>query len=98
MKGLEFDWDEGNVNHFLIDNKERGILIEDVESVFHDPKAFFIFDSEKDHEKRFRIIGKTKNDVLITIIFVKRLEKTRPITGWRLGSKSRFYKEYEKDR
>lgn len=98
MEGLEFDWDEGNMNHFLIDNKERGVLIEDVESVFYDTKQIIQFDSEKENERRIRIIGKTRNGILITIIFVKRLHKIRPVTGWRLSSKNKNYKLYEKDR
>ena len=98
MEGLEFDWDEGNTNHFLIDNKERALLIEDVESVFYDPKQIIEFDIEKNSEKRFRIIGKTSNGILITIIFIIRLRKVRPITGWRLSNKNKNYKLYEKSR
>lgn len=93
---VEFDWDQGNLNHLLTDNKDRGISILEVESVFSDPNAIYMENKLAGDTLRYFAVGKSLDSRLLTIIFEIRYDKIRPITAWptkHRGKAKRLYDE-----
>ena len=82
-----FEWDFANMKHILEDNAARAIDIQEVESVFDDPGKvvkFVEFDEVRD-EQRFSVVGLSKNNRLLCIIFVLTTsDLIRPITYWKV--------------
>lgn len=87
----EFDWDRGN--------KEKNIKhgVEDIESeeVFFDKDKFIFKDilHSKD-EERFKVLGKTKKERLLFVVFTKRRNKIRIISARDIKKKEVYL--YEK--
>ena len=75
------------MKHILEDNAARSIDIQEVESVFDDPDKvvkFVEFDEVRD-EQRFSILGTSKNNRLLCVIFVLTpSDLIRPITCWKV--------------
>lgn len=75
---FEFEWDKGNINK----NRKHGIEDKESEEPFFDIKKRTFRDHvhSKD-EERYRIVGKTKKGRLLFVVFTKRGEKIRIISG-----------------
>ena len=75
---LEFDWDKGNIGK----NKKHDVEDKEAEEPFLDGnKVIFIDAFHLEKEKRFVLIGKTKNKRLLYIVFTKRNKKIRIISA-----------------
>ena len=77
-KVTEFDWDTGNQNK---NNKHQVDNYESEEAFFDNQKVIFkdVLHSQK--EKRFILLGKTKKDRLLYIVFTIRKQKIRIISA-----------------
>lgn len=76
---FKFEWDQGNSGK----NKKHKVEDKEAEEVFFDKnKVTFpdIIHSTQD-EERLRIIGKTKKERLLFIVFTKRGEKIRIVSA-----------------
>lgn len=82
MNDLEFDWDEGNINHVIQQYPERGNTIEEVESIFLDKNFIGDFDREdpRTGELRYWGMGIGTQGILKYVVYVERIDKIRPIT------------------
>ncbi len=94
---FEFDWDERNLYHLLVDNEYRKIRPNEVESAFIDPNkvinnAFYKNDLE---EQRYYCLGKSNKNRLLFVSFIKKDNRIRPITAWE-ATRNKHLKEYEK--
>lgn len=88
---LEFEWDKGNTGK----NKKHQVDDREAEEVFFDPKKVIFRDvlhSEK--EKRFIIIGKTKKERLLFVVFTIGNKKIRIISARSINKKEVYL--YEK--
>ncbi|MBU0490133.1 MAG: BrnT family toxin [Bacteroidetes bacterium] len=87
-----FEWDEGNINK----NKEKhGLdwwLIEEI--FFYEPVIIQDDIRHSGEEKRWFLLGKTDNAVLIMAVFTVRNQKIRIISARKMNKKER--KAYEK--
>ncbi len=80
----EFDWDGGNAG------KNRKHRVEDTESeeAFFDGRKVLMKDALHSHgEERFILLGKTKGDRLLFIVFTKRKLKIRVISARQANKK-----------
>ncbi len=87
MYKSDFEWDE--IKN-LINQQKHGVSFEEAQYAFDDPKRVIVRDlaHEKDREKRFFCLGKTKDGIL-TVRFSTRKKRIR-IYGagyWRQGKK-----------
>lgn len=75
---LEFDWDKGNIGK----NKKHHVEDKEAEESFLDEnKVIFVDVLHLEKEERFVLIGKTKKERLLYIIFTKRGKKIRIISA-----------------
>lgn len=77
-KLIKFQWDNGNTGK----NLKHSVSDQEAEEVFLDKKKKIF----KDHlhsskEERFRVIGKTKQERLLFIVFAVRPENVRVISA-----------------
>jgi len=88
---LEFQWDKGNIGKNL---KHKAKDKETEESFFDRKRKIYkdVFHSKK--EKRYILIGKTKNKRLLYTVFTMRGKKTRIISSRDINRKE--VKMYEK--
>lgn len=92
IEPVEFEWDEGNRDK----NVKHGVTNQEAEEAFRDKKKRLF----KDHvhsqsEERYRIIGKTKTDRLLFIVFTLRKTKVRIISARVINKKEAYL--YEKE-
>jgi uncharacterized protein len=81
---LEFEWDKGNIDK----NKKHGVDYKEIEEVFFDDaKKTFPDELHSNGETRYRIIGRTKNDRLLFVVFTIRNGKIRVISARDLNRK-----------
>ncbi len=84
-KVFEFEWDKGNIDKNLdkhgIENKEAEEVFFDENKVIHKDKL------HSKHEKRFTILGKTKENRLLYVIFTKRGKRIRIISARDINKK-----------
>jgi uncharacterized protein len=74
-----FDWDNGNKSKSLI---KHTVTIEEAEQVFMDQLAMFFEDREhSDIELRFKVLGVTRQDRLLTVAFTIRNNKIRVVSA-----------------
>jgi uncharacterized DUF497 family protein len=76
---LQFDWDTGNGG-----KNKRGHSVEDweCEEVFFDPQKVILKDKlHSGQEKRFILLGKTRRERLLYLVFTIRAEKARVISA-----------------
>ncbi|MFH1412755.1 MAG: BrnT family toxin [bacterium] len=89
-KPFRFDWDEGNKNYI-----KHKVLDTECEEIFFDKNKVIFKDSihSKD-ENRFIILGKTKKNRILFIVFTLRNDKIRIISARDINNKEK--KLYEK--
>ena len=90
---IEFEWDKGNIDKNLI---AHGVRNEECEEAFFDPSKRVLRDPvHSDQEKRYLIIGKTKKQRVLFIVFTLRKKKARVISARDLNKKE-LHLYYEK--
>ena len=75
---FEFEWDQGNSgknNKHKVDDKEAE------EAFLDDGKVAFLDTIHSKNEERLRLIGKTKKNRLLFIVYTKRKDKIRVISA-----------------
>jgi hypothetical protein len=78
-KALQFEWNSGNSN-----KNKRSHAVEDweCEEVFFDRSKVILKDKLHSHnEERFILLGKTKRERLLYMVFTIRYEKIRVISA-----------------
>lgn len=78
-----FNWDKGNLFHIEIDNFDRGIFKDEIESIFKDSNKIINLNKEVEDEIRYICVGFSNNRRVISVIFSIRENKIRPITAWK---------------
>jgi len=92
-KPYAFEWDKGNKDKNFVKHK---VTDEECEEVFFDPKKKIVNDIfHSDREDRHIIIGKTKFDRYLFLVFTTREDKIRIISARDLNRKERSL--YEKE-
>lgn len=88
---VEFEWDEGNLQHIIHDHPERENTVAEVESIFTDPyfKAVFDRPDPVSQEPRYCGVGRGTTGKEKYVVFVVRNGKIRPITCHRAKVKQR---------
>lgn len=90
-KIFEFEWDKGNIGK----NKKHKVKEKETEEVFFDENKTIYKDKlHSKHEERFIVLGKTKEDRLLYVVFTKRGKKIRIISARDINK--REVKLYEK--
>lgn len=76
---LEFEWDKGNFDKNLL---KHNVTNQETEEAFFDTnKVTFPDIIHSSEEERLRIIGKTKKERLLFIVYTKRGKKIRIISA-----------------
>lgn len=89
---VHFQWDEGNRDKNLI---KHNVSNSEIEEAFYDQKKKIFTDSiHSNKEERFRIIGKTKTERLLFIVFTIRDQHVRVISARDLNKREVYL--YEK--
>ncbi len=84
VKPVEFDWDSGNTGK----NKKHGIEDTESEEAFWDAdKIVFIDRAHSAAEKKFILLGKTKLEKLLYVVFTVRKKKIRIISARRINKR-----------
>ncbi len=90
-KVFEFEWDKGNIDK----NFKHEVEDKEAEEIFFDQQRFIFKDKvHSQNEERFRIIGKTRKGRLLFVVFTKRRNKIRIISGRDINKKEVYL--YEK--
>ncbi|KKQ27097.1 MAG: hypothetical protein US48_C0024G0013 [Candidatus Levybacteria bacterium GW2011_GWA2_37_36] len=80
----EFEWDEGNKDK----PKKHGVTIGEAEEAFFDDNKVVFSDwIHSAKEKRFTLLGKTRRERLLNIIYTIRRKKIRIITARDINGK-----------
>ena len=84
---IEFEWDRGNKDKNFFKHQ---VTTQEAEEVFFDPHKRILKDSvyQKD-EDRYLVIGVTKKDRLLFVVFTVRKSKIRIISARSLNKKER---------
>ena len=83
---LEFDWDKGNAGK----NKKHGVDDSESEESFFDGSKVILKDTlHSDEEERFILLGKTKKERLLFVVFSKRKDKIRIISARDINRRER---------
>lgn len=91
FEDAEFEWDEGNTDK----NKKHGVDNTEAEEAFFDKKLKIFPDTTHSLlENRFILLGKTKKQRLLFIVFTKRKNKIRIVSARDINKKEVFL--YEK--
>ena len=86
-KSIEFDWDKGNKEKNLI---KHGVSNEECEEIFFDPhKRVVAPGTYSGPEERHILIGETKRNRLLMVIFTMRNQKVRVISARDLNRKEK---------
>lgn len=82
---IEFEWDKGNIGK----NKKHKVEDREAEEVFLDEGKIILKDIlySTQKEKRYILLGKTKKDRLLYIVFTEREEKIRIISARDINKK-----------
>lgn len=87
---IEFEWDKGNQGK----NLKHRVTDADCEEVFFDHRKKIAKDIiHSGSEERFILIGKTKYDRLLFIVFTVRKHKVRIISARNLNKKEKYLYE-----
>ena len=81
---FEFEWDKGNIDK----NKKHGVENVECEEIFADENKIIykdIFHSE--NEDRYIVIGKSRKEKLLYVVFTKRGEEIRIISCRKVNKK-----------
>jgi uncharacterized protein len=88
---IEFEWDKGNIDKNFT---AHGVKNEECEEVFFDPNKRMLRDPlHSNKEKRYVIIGKTKKQRILFIVFTRRKQKVRIISARDLNKKEKHLYE-----
>lgn len=89
---LGFDWDKGNQDKNFLQHQ---VTDEECEEVFFDVKKRILKDIlHSDKENRFILIGQTKKQRILFMVFTLRKDKVRVISARDLNQKERrLYEE-----
>ena len=80
---MYFDWDEGNINHII---EEHHVQPEEtMEVLFNQP--VHVTKEMKKGELRYRVVGCTDNDRILTVVFTIRGSKIHVVTAFDSGRK-----------
>jgi uncharacterized protein len=82
---VEFEWDDAKANTNV---RKHGVAFKDATTVFDDPAARLRWDEahESPVEVRGKIIGFSKRNHLLAVIFTERHETIRIISAWRAST------------
>lgn len=81
---FEFEWDKHNIEHI----KTHNVRSDECEEVFFDDnKVSFEDVLHSQAEERFILIGKTKSERLLYIVFTRRSERIRIISARDINKK-----------
>lgn len=84
---IEFEWDEGNRDKNL---KKHRVTNQECEEVFFDPQKKTLSDPlHSGKEERFILIGQTKKQRLLFIVFTIRKQRVRIISARDLNKKEK---------
>lgn len=84
---LGFEWDQGNKDKNLL---KHGITDGECEEVFFDNKKRVLKDVfHSNHESRYILIGQTKKQRILFVVFTARNHKIRIISARDLNKKER---------
>ena len=84
-KPVEFQWDQGNQNKNI---KKHHIINSEAEQIFYDHNKKILKDSlHSNKEKRYIILGTTKTNKELFIVFTQRGKKIRIISARKLNKK-----------
>lgn len=87
---LVFEWDQGNIRK----NEKHKVENKEAEEVFFDKEKVIFKDKfHSDKEDRFIVLGKTKKDRLLYIVFTKRGHKVRIISTRDINKKEAYLYE-----
>lgn len=89
---VDFDWDKGNINKNWRKHKVKDSEAEEI--FFDDKKKVFKNKLHSKEEERFILLGKTKRERLLFVVFTMRNNKVRIISARDINKKER--KLYEK--
>ena len=93
LGSIEFEWDVGNVGK----NNKHGVEDTEGEEVFFDDYKVILRDKlHSQKEERFILLGKTKRDRLLFVVFTRRRSKVRIVSARDINRKER--KLYEEAR
>jgi len=89
---VTFDWDEGNERKNL---EKHGVSAQEVEEVFFDPRKKLLGDKfHSGKEDRYLLIGQTRRQRLLFVVFTIRDRRIRAISARDLNRKERdLYEE-----
>lgn len=89
---VEFEWDKGNVEK---NKTKHDVENQEAEEVFFDTNRFIFKDRlHSKGEERFRILGKTRQERLLFVVFVVRKNKVRIISARDINKKeARLYEK-----
>jgi uncharacterized DUF497 family protein len=91
---LDFQWDKGNIDHIIHQYPNRANTIEEVESLFTDPK-FIVNPNQIDSfgEQRFEGVGLSNKGRVLAVIFAYRNDQIRPVSCWpaNQSTRKRYY-------
>ena len=87
---LNFEWDEGNTEKNIKHNVED----KEAEEIFLDDGKVILKDTlHSEEEERFIILGKTKKDRLLYVVFTRRKQKIRIISARDINKKEVYLYE-----
>ncbi len=88
---VEFVWDDGNIDKNVA---KHGVSNEEAEEIFTDSKRKIFKDKlHSSGEERFRILGKTKEERLLFVVFTIRGKKVRIISARGINRKEVYLYE-----
>lgn len=87
---LDFEWDKGNIEK----NKKHQVDAKEAEEIFFDEGKVILRDKlHSKSEDRYIILGKTKKDKLLYVVFTKRKTKIRIISARDVNKKEVYLYE-----
>jgi len=89
---MEFDWDQGNLNHI----SNHRVTASEVEQIFQDPNRLEAKAYSVKNEQRFATLGQTQSGRILTVVYTIRNNKIRTITAYRSTIKEQ--RRYEEGR
>lgn len=90
-RALTFEWDHGNRGKNF---KKHKVADQECEEVFFDPKKKVLRDPlHSGREERFILLGKTKMERLLFVVFTMRRDKIRIISARDLNKRERHLYE-----
>lgn len=78
---MDFDWDAGNVDHII---EEHDVWPEEVVQVLYN-RPVLVSQGVQEGEFRYRVVGRTDEDRILTVIYTHRGERIRVVTAFESG-------------